>query len=206
MDGPILTRPGYTAMSELLIVGYVLPLSSGARARAPALAAVSPRRHSLRTTRAAPEQRAHAHVPQRVAARRIHVAAQYRHVGLRLWLAAERAERVEVRRQRASHASLGGGGGIGGGVHTRQTRGPRAEGAVALALDDDGEILCHSPASFRMRRARPVPTSFLVWTDTVITRPSGCTNWRWLPLPVRRSTKPAALRRRMSSPHVTSRL
>src|SRR5439155_21108789 len=99
MDGPILTRPGYTAMSELLIVGYVLPLSTGARARAPALAAVPPRRRSLRATGAAPEQRANAHVPQRVAARGVHVASQHRHVGLRLWLAAERAERVEVRRQ-----------------------------------------------------------------------------------------------------------
>ena len=53
----------------------------------------------------------------------------------------------------------------------RETRDPGADGAVALLLDNDGEVLRHHPASLRIRRPSPVPTSFVVWTDTVTTRP-----------------------------------
>ena len=92
-------------------------------------------------------------------------------------LTAESAEGVEMGRQRAADRALGDRGGIRGGVDTRETCDPGAKRAVALLLDDDGKVLRRSPSSLRMRRARPAPTSFLVWTATVITRPlSWCTN------------------------------
>jgi hypothetical protein len=47
----------------------------------------------------------------------------------------------------------------------------RANGAVALLLDNDGEVLRHHPAFLSIRGARQVPASFVVWTDTVTTRP-----------------------------------
>lgn len=64
--------------------------------------------------------------------------------------------------------------------------------------------MIHStPASRRMRFPR-LPAS----CPCIVTQTSfpvcGCTNSRWLPLPVRFSTKPAFLSFRMTSPHVES--
>jgi hypothetical protein len=75
------------------------------------------------------------------------------------------AERWATRALRM--APLRGRRGIRGGVDARETRDPGAKSAVALLLDNDGEVLRHNPASSRIRRTRPLPTSFLVWTDTV---------------------------------------
>src|SRR5690606_717552 len=89
-------------------------------------------------------------------------------------------------------------------VHAWQPGHPRGKRPIGLALHNDG-VVSHSPASFRILAASPVPTSFFVCTASVMIRPVfGWMSCRWLPLPVLASTNPAALRRRINSPHVTT--
>ena len=105
------------------------------------------------------------------------IMAEHKQVSLWLQVVSERGQCVEMSGKGGSDGALCGCGGVGGRIHARQSGHPGAEGAIALALYDHRIVLDHSPASFMMRCASPVPTSLLVCTETVITLfVSGCTS------------------------------
>ncbi len=114
-------------------------------------------------------------------------------IGLSARQLANVPERVQMRCNRLPDRALRSRKRISRRVDARESSHPRAPRAIRFVLDHDRRVLGHSPASFKMRCARPVPTSFLVCTDTVMTfSVVGWMNWRWLPFPTRCSTKPAS--------------
>ena len=89
----------------------------------------------------------------------------------------ERSQCGKVGCECTANAPLRGRHGIRGGVDARETRDQALKVPLLSCSTMMGEVLRLNPASLRIRRARPVPTAFVVGTDTVTSRPvSGCTN------------------------------
>lgn len=144
------------AISEAITV----PLRCLGLARPTAPEAVLARGRSLSRARLPSQQSAESDKLETRAPNR--AVAQDNDVGLRLGHLASVGERVEMSGQRSANAQLGCSSRIGGSIDAGQSGHPGRECAVGFPFDDDRVVLRHSPASFKMRAARPVPTSFFV--------------------------------------------